>query len=55
MTEQGIKELSRKETVEPEPTSRMRKVGGGRKASVKEDKQLQVALEKQGFRFHITS
>ncbi len=43
----GLKELSNKEesVVTPSPT-RIRKVGGGRKASVKQDKKLQIALEK---------
>ena len=44
---QGIKELSSKEEG-PDSLSppRIRKVGGGRKASVKNDKKLQTALEK---------
>ena len=44
---QGIKELSRKEEG-PDSLSppRIRKVGGSRKASVKNDKKLQTALEK---------
>jgi hypothetical protein len=44
---QGLKELSNKEervvTLSP---ARIRKVGGGRKASVKQDKKLRIALEK---------
>ena len=43
---QGLKELSKKEEgVIPASTSRIRKTGGGRKASVKEDKKLRIALE----------
>ena len=44
---QGLKELSNKEegVVTSSPT-RIRKVGGGRKASVKQDKKLRIALEK---------
>ena len=43
---QGIKELSsKKEKLEPVASHRIRKVGGGRKASVKTDKKLQIALE----------
>src|SRR6056297_2728696 len=44
---QGIKELSSKKE-EPDSLSppRIRKVGGGRKASVKNDEKLQTALEK---------
>ena len=43
---QGLKELSKKEegTISAS-TSRIRKAGGGRKASVKEDKKLRIALE----------
>jgi transposase len=44
---QGIKELSSKQEGRGSLTSsRIRKVGGGRKASVKNDKELQIALEK---------
>ena len=44
---QGIKELSsKKEGVGSLSSPRIRKVGGGRKASVKNDKKLQTALEK---------
>ena len=43
---QGIKELSNKdEGVLSSPSSRVRNVGGGRKASVKKDKKLLAALE----------
>ena len=43
---QGLKELSNKEEcILSVPSSRIRKAGGGRKASVKKDKGLQVALE----------
>lgn len=43
---QGLKELSDKETgVDFSPSARVRKVGGGRKASVKKDKKLRAALE----------
>lgn len=43
---QGLKELSRKEEGGVSAsTSRIRKVGGGRKASVKADKKLRIALE----------
>jgi len=43
---QGIKELSNKEEgLLSSSPSRVRKVGGGRKASVKNDKKLRVALE----------
>ena len=43
---QGLKELSNKEEVIISASaSRIRKTGGGRKASVKEDKKLQMALE----------
>lgn len=43
---QGIKELSNKdEGVLSSPSSRVRDVGGGRKASVKKDKKLLAALE----------
>jgi transposase len=44
---QGIKELSsKKEEVGSISPPRIRKVGGGRKASIKNDKKLQTALEK---------
>lgn len=44
---QGLKELSDKEQVADSPaSSRIRKVGGGRKASVKIDDNLLIALEK---------
>jgi len=44
---QGLKELSNKEeSVVISSSTRIRKVGGGRKASVKKDKKLQIALEK---------
>ena len=44
---QGIKELSsKKEEVDSLSPPRIRKVGGGRKASIKNDKKLQTALEK---------
>ncbi len=44
---QGLKELSskRKEGSDPSALHRIRKVGGGRKASVKNDAKLRVALE----------
>ena len=43
---QGLKELSDKEEgIVSSPPTRMRKVGGGRKASVKKDKTLRLALE----------
>ena len=43
---QGLKELSKKEEGVAHSTStRIRKVGGGRKSSVKKDKKLRVALE----------
>lgn len=43
---QGLKELSNKEAeVSHSPSTRIRKIGGGRKASVKKDKKLRVALE----------
>lgn len=43
---QGLKELSNnEEVVAPSLSARIRKVGGGRKASVKKDKKLRVALE----------
>ena len=43
---QGLKELSNKEEgVVSSPSTRIRKIGGGRKASVKKDKKLRVALE----------
>ena len=44
---QGLKELSSKkeEGITPSVSTRIRKVGGGRKASVKNDKKLQDALE----------
>ena len=43
---QGLKELSKKEEgVVPSTSTRIRKVGGGRKSSVKKDKKLRVALE----------
>ena len=43
---QGLKELSSKnEGGDSSPSSRIRKVGGGRKVSVKNDKKLQAALE----------
>jgi hypothetical protein len=43
---QGLKELSKKEEGVVHSTStRIRKVGGGRKSSVKKDKKLRVALE----------
>ena len=43
---QGVKELcKREEETVPTSTSRIRKVGGGRKASVKQDKELQSSLE----------
>lgn len=43
---QGLKELSNKEErIVSSPVTRIRKVGGGRKASVKKDKKLRVALE----------
>ncbi len=44
---QGIKELSsKKKGIDSSASPRIRKAGGGRKASVKNDKKLQVALEK---------
>jgi hypothetical protein len=44
---QGLKELSNKEeSVVTSSPARIRKVGGGRKASVKQDKKLRIALEK---------
>jgi len=43
---QGLKELSEKEEgIVSSPPTRIRKVGGGRKASVKKDKTLRLALE----------
>ena len=43
---QGLKELSKKEEgVVSSTSTRIRKVGGGRKSSVKQDKKLRVALE----------
>lgn len=43
---QGLKELSNKESgINSSTSARIRKVGGGRKASVKKDKKLRVALE----------
>jgi hypothetical protein len=43
---QGLKELSKKEEgVVYSTSTRIRKVGGGRKSSVKKDKMLRVALE----------
>lgn len=43
---QGLKELSSKDKgLLPSPATRIRKVGGGRKASVKKDENLRVALE----------
>ncbi len=43
---QGIKELSsKKELIDSSSTSRIRKTGGGRKSSVRNDRKLQVALE----------
>lgn len=43
---QGLKELSDKEEgIVSSPPTRIRKVGGGRKASVKKDKTLRLALE----------
>ncbi|MCP4405153.1 MAG: ISAzo13 family transposase [bacterium] len=42
---QGLKELSKQEGAGPSPSTRVRKVGGGRKASVNKDKKLRVTLE----------
>ncbi len=43
---QGLKELSQQETRTKDTASqRIRRIGGGRKASVKEDKGLRIALE----------
>jgi len=43
---QGLKELSSKDKgLLPSPATRIRKVGGGRKASVKKDENLRIALE----------
>ncbi len=43
---QGLKELSNKEDgIESSLPTRIRRVGGGRKASVKKDKKLRIALE----------
>ena len=43
---QGLKELaSKKEKLDPATSPRIRKAGGGRKASVKNDKKLQITLE----------
>jgi hypothetical protein len=43
---QGLKELATKESgIDSSTSTRIRKVGGGRKASVKKDKKLRVALE----------
>ncbi len=43
---QGLKELSSKEEgIVSSPPTRIRRVGGGRKASVKKDKKLRIALE----------
>ena len=44
---QGLKELSNKEEgIVTSSSTRIRKIGGGRKASIKQDKKLQIALEK---------
>jgi hypothetical protein len=43
---QGLKELSNKGERVVISATRIRKVGGGRKASVKQDKKLRIALEK---------
>lgn len=44
---QGLKELSDKEEMAGSSSpARIRKIGGGRKASVKQDKKLRIALEK---------
>lgn len=44
---QDVKELSNQEAeVSHSPSTRIRKISGGRKASVKKDKKLQVAIEK---------
>ncbi len=42
----GLKELSQQAKVEEVVPQRIRRAGGGRKASVKKDKKLRVALEK---------
>ena len=43
---QGLKELSnREEETASSATTRIRKVGGGRKQSVRKDKKLKIALE----------
>lgn len=43
---QGLKELSQQAKIEEIAPQRIRRAGGGRKASVKKDKRLRVALEK---------